>query len=301
MIPSRLLAPIAALWLLVPVAPLRALAAEPGFLWRVRQGAGTVYLAGSIHVLPAGATLPPPYLRAYAEAEGLMMEVDLTVLESPEGLGAFLREVMVRALLPPNRSLRTMLGPERWTRLVAALGPMGLPPEGLDRLEPWAASLMLTSLSLKQEGFEAESGVESQLLRRASSDGKPIAALETLEQQLDLFDGLAEADQVAILDQGLAELAMVSGSTAAMETAWRRGDQAALLDLLQRSMPEGSKTRHQFLSQRNQAWRQVIEDRLRRPDDTLVVVGALHLLGEDGLVALLRQRGFVVERVAASQ
>ncbi len=299
MVAARLLAPLAALCLVLPVAPLRALAAEPGLLWRVRQGAGTVYLAGSIHVLPAGATLPPPYLRAYDEAEALVMEADLTALESPEGLGAFLGEVMERGLLPPERSLRTLLGPQRWTRLVAALRPLGVPSEGLDRFEPWLASLMLTATAMQQGGFEAESGVEVQLLRRASADGKPIDALETLAQQLDLFDGLAEAEQVAMLDQSLAEAALLSGPIAAMEAAWRRGDAAALQDVLRRSLPEGSKARSRFLSQRNQAWLQGIEARLRRPDDTLVVVGALHLLGEDGLVALLRRRGLVVERVEA--
>lgn len=297
---ARLLLPIAALWLLLPLAPLRALAAEQGLLWRMRQGAGTVYLAGSIHVLPAGATLPPSYLRAYDEAEGLMMEVDLTTLETPEGLGAFIGEVMVRALLPPDRSLRTVLGPERWTRLVAALRPMGLPEEGLDRFEPWMASMILTSMAMQQGGFEAESGVEGQLLRRASADGKLIDPLETLAQQLDLFDGLPEPEQVAMLDQGLAESAPLGGSIAELETAWRRGDEAALLELLRRSLPEGSQARSRLLSQRNQAWLQGIEARLRRPDDTMVVVGALHLLGEDGLVALLRQRGLVVERVEAS-
>jgi uncharacterized protein YbaP (TraB family) len=300
MVRARLLVPIAALWLLLPLAPLRALAAEQGLLWRMRQGAGTVYLAGSIHVLPAGATLPPSYLRAYDEAEGLMMEVDLTTLETPEGLGAFIGEVMVRALLPPDRSLRTVLGPERWTRLVAALRPMGLPEEGLDRFEPWMASMILTSMAMQQGGFEAESGVEGQLLRRASADGKLIDPLETLAQQLDLFDGLPEPEQVAMLDQGLAESAPLGGSIAALETAWRRGDEAALLELLRRSLPEGSQARSRLLSQRNQAWLQGIEARLRRPDDTMVVVGALHLLGEDGLVALLRQRGLVVERVEAS-
>jgi len=291
---------ITALLLLFPFAPLGALAAERGFLWRVRDGAGTVFLAGSLHVLPSGAGLPPPYLRAYDAAEGLVMELDLRTLESPEGLGQLVGAVMARALLPPDRSLRSLLGPERWSRLLQALRPLGLPPEGLDRLEPWAVSLLLTSSSLQRSGFEAESGVEGQLLRRASADVKPVDALETLEQQLDLFDGLPEADQVAMLDQSLAEWAAVPEQLAVMETTWRRGDEAAMETLLRRAFPDGSKIRSRFLSQRNQAWRQAIEARLRRADDTLVVVGALHLLGEDGLVALLRRRGLVVERVESA-
>jgi uncharacterized protein YbaP (TraB family) len=291
---------IAALLVLFPFASLGALAAERGFLWRVRDGAGTVYLAGSLHVLPSGARLPPPYLHAYDAAEGLVMELDLRTLETPEGLGQLVGALMGRALLPPDRSLRTLLGPERWSRLLQALRPMALPPEGLDRFEPWAVSLLLTSSSLQRSGFEAESGVEGQLLRRASADAKPIDALETLEQQLDLFDGLPEAEQVAMLDQSLAEWAAVPEQLAAMEATWRQGDGAAMETLLRRAFPEGSRARSRFLSQRNQAWRQAIEGRLRRADDTLVVVGALHLLGEDGLVALLRRRGLVVERVEAA-
>ena len=228
------------------------------------------------------------------------MEVDLTALESPEGMGEMVGAVMGRALLPPDRSLRSLLGPERWQRLLQALRPMGLPPEGLDRLEPWAASLLLTSSAMQRSGFAAESGVEGQLMRRASADRKPIDALETLDQQLELFDGLPEPEQVAMLDQSLSEWATGPKQIAAMEASWRRGDEAAMETLLQRGFPEGSSARSRFFSQRNQAWRRTIEARLARPDDTLVVVGALHLLGEDGLVAMLRRRGLLVERVEAA-
>ena len=295
--PSRRAALLAALLLLLPSTPLGALAAERGFLWRLRQGRGTVYLAGSLHVLPSGAALPPPYLRAYDEAEGLVMELDLQALQSPEALGEVVGAVMGRALLPPERSLRSLLGPQRWSRLLQALRPLGLPPEGLDRLKPWAVSLLLTSSALQRSGFQAESGVEAQLLRRASADAKPIAALETLEQQLDLLAGLPEVEQQAMLDQSLADWEAVPEQVAAMEATWRRGDEAAMETLLHQGFPKGSQARRRFLSQRNQAWQEAIEARLARPDDTLVVVGALHLLGEDGLVALLRQRGLVVERV----
>lgn len=299
---SALLVPLLAVAPFAPPAPLRAQgvgAPERGFLWRLRRGAGTVYLAGSLHLLPPAAALPSPYQRAYAEAERLVLEIDPASLASPDAIGALMGDMMQRALLPPDRSLQALLGPSRWSQLLQAVVPLGLPPEGLDRVQPWLVNLLVMHQSLQGGDFRAESGVEGQLQRRAVADGKPIEALETAAQQLELFAGLPLADQVAMLQQTLTEAAAVPAQLVELEKAWRRGDEASLEALMIRSFPEGSTSRVRFLGQRNRAWLPAIEARLRRPDDTLVVVGALHLLGPDGLVALLRQRGLVLERVDA--
>lgn len=294
LVPLLLLAPLAT------PAPLRAQAAaspDRGFLWRLRSGAGTVYLAGSLHLLPASAALPPPYQRAYAEAERLVLEIDPATLASPDAMGGLMGDMMQRALLPPDRSLQALLGPRHWSQLLRAVAPLGLPPESLDRFQPWLLNLLVMHQSMQGGDFTAESGVEGQLQRRAVADGKPIEALETAQQQLELFAGLPLAEQRAMLVQSLDEAAAVPAQLVDLEKAWRRGDEASLEALMGRSFPEGSQGRRRFLGQRNRAWLPAIEARLRRPDDTLVVVGALHLLGADGLVALLRQRGLVLERV----
>jgi uncharacterized protein YbaP (TraB family) len=273
----------------------RAEGGDRGMLWRLRGPAGSVYLAGSLHVLPPGGGLPAPYERAYVEAERLVMELDAAELDPVAVGGALLQ----RALLPPGRSLRALVGAERWGRLEPRLMALGLPAEVLDRFEPWAASLLLASAGMAGGGFQGDEGVESRLLRRAAADRKPVSGLETLAFQLELFDGLSEAEQVAMLDQTLAEFDGLPQQLVALERAWRRGDVAELEALLERSFPRGGAAARRFLSRRNAAWLPRIEALLRRSDDTLVVVGALHLLGEEGLVEQLRRRGLAVERVGA--
>lgn len=294
------------LLLVAPLAtpnPLQAQAAaqpDRGLLWRLRSGAGTVYLAGSLHLLPASAALPPPYQRAYDEAERLVLEVDLASLASPDAMSSLMGEMMQRAILPPDRSLQALLGPSRWSRLLRAVAPLGLPPESLDRFQPWLLNLLVMNKAMQGGDFNAESGVEGQLLRQAAADGKPIEALETVQQQLELFAGLPLDDQLAMLQRSLEESAAAPAQLVDLERAWRRGDEASLEALMGRTFPVGSPGRGRFLGQRNRAWLPAIEAQLRRPDDTLVVVGAFHLLGSDGLVALLRQKGLVLERVESA-
>lgn len=281
----------------VLAGPLPLLAEVPGngLIWRVRERGGTVWLAGSLHQLPEAARLPPTYERAFEQAERLVMEIDLDDLDP----GAMAAELMGRALLPPDRSLRTLLGPQRWARLQPHLAALGMPELLVERLRPWAVALLLSSAGLARGGASPANGVENQLLRRAVADRKPVEGLETVAFQLALFDGLSEADQLQMLDRSLADFDALPAQLQAIEHAWRQGDPKALEAVLQRLDPERSRPLQQrFVTRRNTAWLPRILELLRRRDDTLVVVGALHLIGEQGLVALLRRRGLQVEPIS---
>lgn len=270
--------------------------AGAGLIWRLRDGAGTVFLAGSIHALrPERAALPASYEWAYAEAERLTFELDLDDLD-PLALST---ELLNRAIAPAGHSLRRTAGPVRWEALRRRLAPLGMPEEALDRLEPWAAALLVASGSLSGGGWSSASGVELQLLRRATHDRKPIDGLETPALQLRLFQELPEAAQLAMLDQSLREGEALSGRVGALEAAWRRGDAAELEALLLTPGGTADPVATIFVDRRNAAWLPRIRDLLRRRDDTLVVVGALHLVGERGLIASLRRHGLRVERLGA--
>ena len=275
----------------VPAAPT-----EVGTLWRVRDGAGTVFIAGSLHQLRRDrAGLPPSYGLAYGEAERLAMELDMDAL-SPAALAG---ELVARALDPNGRSLRDGLPAAAWRSLQPRLAGLGLPEAAIDRFEPWAVALLLASAEFLQRGYSPDSGVEGQLQARAAADRKPIDGLETPAQQFELFDGLPRTDQVQLLEVTLKELDWIGPRLDALEAAWRAGDLPRLEALLLGDYRQRPDLHERLVVRRNAAWVAPVRGFLRRPDDTLVVVGLMHLLGDRGLIALLRQQGLKPERFVA--
>ncbi|MEA5391954.1 TraB/GumN family protein [Cyanobium gracile UHCC 0139] len=278
------------------LASASAAAADVGTLWRVRDGAGTVFIAGSLHQLRRDrAGLPPSYGLAYGEAERLAMELDMDGI-SPAVLAG---ELVTRALDPDGRSLRDGLPAASWRTLQPRLAGLGLPEAVIDRFEPWAVALLLASAEFLQRGYSPESGVEGQLQASAAADRKPIDGLETPAEQFELFDGLPRTDQVQLLEVTLKELDGVGPRLDALEGAWRAGDLQRLEALLLGDYRQRPDLHERLVLRRNAAWVAPVRGFLRRPDDTLVVVGLMHLLGERGLIALLRQQGLKPERFVA--
>jgi uncharacterized protein YbaP (TraB family) len=264
-----------------------------GLAWRLRgAGGGTVYLVGSMHLLREGdAALPATFDRAYAEAERLVMEIDVDDLD-PAAAAAF---TSTHAAFAAGDGLRAALGERRWRRARAGFERLGVEIETLDGLEPWAVALLYSVSSMTDLGFDPELGVEEQLKARAVADRKPIEGLETVEYQLGLFDALSLADQARLLDLALDDAAGSARELDALTRAWREGDARALSRLLLREYRRFPSLYEPLVYGRNRNWIPRIEQLLAGSDDALVVVGALHLVGEQGLVALLRARGLAFE------
>ncbi len=289
--PSALRRSLALVVLVLAAVP--AVASEVGTLWRLRDGAGTVFIAGSLHQLRRDrAELPPSYGRAYGEAERLAMELDMDAI-SPAALAG---ELVGRAIDPEGRSLRDGLPVASWRTLQPRLAGLGLPEAAIDRFEPWAVALLLASAEFLQRGYSPDHGVEGQLLARAAADRKPIDGLETPAQQFELFDGLPRADQVDLLEITLKDLDGLGPRLDALEGAWRAGDLPRLEALLLGDYRQRPDLHERLVVRRNAAWVAPIRGVLQRPDDTLVVVGLMHLLGDRGLIALLRAQGLRPER-----
>ena len=268
-------------------------ATDRGLVWKIRgPGGGTVFLAGSIHLLRAGdAALPAAIEQAYGEAERLVMEIDLDDID-PAAAAAFTQQ---HATYGPGDGLRRTLGERRWQRARVEFERLGLELATLDRLEPWAVALLYSVSSLARLGFEPALGVEEQLKTRALADDKPIGGLETLEYQLGLFDALPPADQARLLELTLDDTAGSLREADALTRAWREGDERALARLLLREYRRFPGLYEPLVHGRNRNWVPQVEALLRETDDTLLIVGAMHLVGERGLIALLRERGLVVE------
>lgn len=265
-------------------------------VWAVRGERNTVYVAGSIHLLrDDGASLPEPIERAYRDAQMLVMEIDLDDLDPLAGA----RFTATHGVYGADRSLRATLGEARWSALGELASGLGLAPQMLERFEPWAAALLLSVTQLQRAGLSVDAGVEQQLAARAAADGKPITGLETIEQQLGLFDALSDAEQLRFLDMTLADTSTIIDQIDVIDAAWRAGRLEELEALLMREYARVPELFDALVDRRNRAWLPALRRLLDREEDVLVVVGALHLVGERSVIALLRHAGLEPVRLEA--
>ena len=275
------------LWLL-PVAALADSAGHPVTLWMAEGTSNHVYLLGSVHLLrEQDHPLPRVIDEAYDDAETLYMELDM------DDLDPLLMQATINRLgmLEEGTSLRDVMGEELYAEAMAVAVELEIPLEMLERTEPWFAAITVEQLALARIGFNPSYGVEMYLLKKASRDGKTILGFESVEQQLAYLDGLSLDAQLALLMQTLTESAAIREVMDDLILAWRSGD----IDFLEQTLlddvsgyPELYDT---IVANRNRLWVDTIDELLEQGEDYLVVVGALHLVGEDGVPQLLRQRG----------
>ena len=268
------------------------LAAVPA--WRVTapDAPGEVLLLGSVHLLrPSDQPLPEAIEQSYAHAARVLMELHPRDL-APAEVHAALARIGVDA---PGRTARELLGETEWARAAAQARAAGFPAEALGDLEPWFGAISLYTGALVAAGYDAALGVDQQLGERALRDALPVAGLETLEEQLGLFKGLDTPTQLALLAKTLEELETAGADTARLVAEWRAGDIAALARRLEADFADYPELREQVVEGRNRRWTPQVAALLDEEGLSLVVVGALHLVGPEGLPELLRRRGLQVE------
>jgi uncharacterized protein len=278
---------LTALGLLCSLRVLPALAG--GLVWAIQAPHCTVYLAGSVHLLPAqDATLPSALERAYADSRRLVMELDLAKVDA-QAISDYMQQ---HGTLGQGENLRSVVGAERYARVSAAAAPLGLPTQVIDTQAPWLVGLELAELEYTHLGLDPQSGVEEQLVRRAQADGKPTSGLETLPEELGGIATLSPADQLRLLDQSLDDLKDSPAEMREILSAWRKGDAGRLAKLLAREYDDFPNLYRTLVRERNVRWLPGIRQLLEGTENTLVVVGTLHLVGDGGLLELLRKDGF---------
>jgi uncharacterized protein YbaP (TraB family) len=220
------------------------------------------------------------------------MEIDLD--DPGEADPMAMLEIMQRlAMLPEGQSLRGVLGSD-YASLSRRAQQAGLDLALLDRFAPWLVATTLLQLELAKRGFSAELGIEQVLARRAAADDKPIEGLETTAQQLELLAGMPMPMQKRFLVMTLDESAELDQEIGELVRAWKTGDTEALAGLLSDEFDEFPDLYRRLTVDRNRAWVGRLADLLDDRDDYLVVVGALHLVGDDSVVDLLEQQGYEV-------
>lgn len=271
--------------------PLAADEAASGrhFLWRVDGGSAPVHLIGSVHALRAeDYPLPPPFDEAIGAARVAAFEVDL------EDLGRGAVSMMGRGMLPPDTDLRAQLSDDAWRRLEPHLESSGLPQAMALRMRPWLLALTLTALELERSGFDPAHGIDRYVWNRTKAIGAERVALETVEDQIDLFSSLEGEDGEAFLLYSLEELETVTEEMDELARDWRNGRLDHIEAMGEEARADYPELMERVIGDRNRAWLPKIVELVEGDQPVVVVVGALHLLGDDGLVKLLEAEGYTV-------
>lgn len=261
-------------------------------LYRVTGSHGaTIYLLGSVHLLTAeSGTLPPEVDTAFAHAKTVMFEtsLDTAMLRAPE--------LLARGRYANGATLRSSISPAAVAALDTVLPAYGLTVDQMNGFKPWFVSMVLSQLVMQRSNFQAQFGVEIQLNARAHEAGKRIIGLEPVDVQLGLFDSISPADQERmLLDGGMPDSA--SQELRQIKDAWLAGD-AERLDSIMNSRSAGSANLVATLViRRTLSWMPAVLALLAGREDALVVVGAGHIVGSQGIVALLRAKGYTVEQL----
>ncbi len=269
-------------------------------LWKVSDKDNAVYLLGSFHLLrPSDYPLSPDVDAAFADAERVMFEL------SPEEMrsNALPQLMMQAAIRTDGKTLQQELDAATWTRLETWAGKNAVPLASFQSFEPWFVGLTISIVEMTKQGLDSKLGLDNHFMDKAVAAGKPTGGLERVQEQIGVLDGMDATEQRQFIAEALEEADKGAAETDRLHAAWRRGDAEGLWSRMAAEMRKQYPRLYRRINvERNDAWVPKIGQILDQPgdDDALVVVGALHLLGEDGVVEKLRAQGYTVERVCSA-
>lgn len=268
-------------------------AAGKHFLWTVRSDSNVLYLAGSVHALSADVyPLPAVFEKAFEASGTLVEELDLADAASLSAMPMLLS----KGLYGDGRTFESAVSKETSTMVAQYFKQTGLPMEMLRPMKPWMVMLMLTAFELKKAGLDASLGLDKYFYDKAVAAKKPVIGLETAEFQIDRFDRMPDVVQEQMLRSTLTELGTQGNELKSMIVAWQRGDTGTLEKSVRRSFAAYPAAYESLIAERNRNWIPQLQICLSRPTPCFVVVGAAHMVGPDGLLTLLQQKGYKVEQ-----
>ena len=282
--------------LLVTALPAQARVPQAGrpALWEVSDTDTTIYLFGTIHLLPDNFQWrTATFNKAVAGSQQLIVE---TIVDdkNPAKLMSVMASLGFSNGLPP---LSQRVPAAKRAALAAAVKKSGFPPQAFDRMKTWSAAFILLGNKFRELGLKGGEGVEQVLRSDFSGAGKPIGELESNLQQLTFFDKLPETAQRALLEGAIEDSKAMNAEFGAMLVAWSRGDVGGIARTFDRDLSESPALQQSLIQQRNANWSRWIEQRMAQPGAILIAVGAGHLAGKDSVLETLKRDGYKVRRL----
>ncbi|MGH8213378.1 MAG: TraB/GumN family protein [Rhodanobacteraceae bacterium] len=277
--------------LLLLLAVCAQASADPA-LWKVQRDGSTVYLFGTVHVLPKDTRWH------YAALDEALKASDVLYVELVDDDQATMQPLVTQYGIDVAHPLSGELNRSDEQRLQAAARTAGLPPQVLDVMKPWLAAVTLTVAPIVKAGFDPESGADKQLRRDFAATGKPVRGLETAEQQIRYFADLPASVEISMLRSTLDDYDKAATELNALVQDWQQGDVDAMAALENSEMREKYPTLYRtLLTDRNQRWAQRIAQMLQQRGTVFIAVGAAHLAGPDDVQVQLQKAGIIATRM----
>ena len=274
-------------------APATAAPAHPA-LWAVADADTTIYLFGTIHLLPVKYQWRTAKFDQAVEGSQQLVVETIVDDKDPTKLMSAMSSLAFSPGLPP---LADRVPRGKRAALAAAVKKSGFPPQALDRMESWAAAFILLGNQFRDMGLKGGEGVEAVLRNAFTTEGKPVGELESNLQQLGFFDTLPEKAQRDFLEGAISQPQDMTKDFGGMLKAWSRGDVNAIARTFNRDLAASPELQRALIKQRNENWSQWIEQRMGSPGSVLIAVGAGHLAGRDSVIEMLKKDGYRVERL----
>jgi uncharacterized protein YbaP (TraB family) len=287
----------AVLFVLLPAGVLAQSAAPAPALWKVRNGASTVYIFGSLHILP------PSFEWRAPEIESAIAASDIFVFEVPVDEEATKRQkafIVKNGLLPRGASLRKVLNRIEFDTYSRILLGAGLKPEHFTRYRPWLATVVVGLAYVHRRDLTMLKGVDDEIIEQAQGQGKELRYLEAIEDQMKLLVMGDDLAQVRALKRQLVSLPQSVSHTKDLVDTWVRGDADRFTALIEAAFAGHVEAQDLLISNRNRAWVPTVAELLQSGRTAMVTVGAAHIGGPKGLISLLCAEGHEVERVSAN-
>lgn len=260
---------------------------EAPFLWQLNVGGVTHYLQGTIHALPLRLRALPPGLLAAREQVDVIAVEALLEASTPRDL----TNVVASLTETDKLGLRARVGPEWFARFEKAVRAQGLEVERFHRLRPWFAANMLSAFAELEVGHSLLNGVDYQIFNLSRRE-KRIVALESDDAHRAIESGLPDAVSMEMFRHTLEELEAPDHSPDRLAELWRRNDQAGMQALAARVRRDSPGFYSRFIAERNAAWQPRLLKMLRSDQPHLIMAGALHMPGPQGLLAMLGRAGY---------
>jgi uncharacterized protein YbaP (TraB family) len=264
-------------------------------LWEVSDADTTIYLFGTIHLLPDDIRWrTAEFDKAVQGSQQLVVETIVDQKDPTKVMAAMASLAFNQPNLPP---LVQRVSPAKRPALEAAIKKSGFPPQAFDRMESWAAAFILLGNQYREMHLKGDSGVEAVLRDSFTGEGKPIGELETNLEQFGFFDRLPAKAQQALLEGAIDDPKNADAEFSGMLSAWSKGDVQGIARTFDRDLAGSPELAQALIHQRNANWSKWIEERMRQPGALMIAVGAGHLAGRDSVIAMLQRDGYRVRRV----
>ena len=263
-------------------------------VWQITSGLNSVYLGGTVHLLrPSDYPLPEEYEQAYQNSSQIYFETDLSAMSDLSVQTQMLQQLTYQ----DGRSLKGVLSNEAYAALSDYIEEAGVPLMMMEKFKPGMVVSMLQVMEFQRIGFTPE-GVDAYFNTRAISDSKSIGQLETVMEQIGFLASMGEGNESEFILLSLRDLEETADLMDGMIAAWRLGNNSELADLFINEMKnEAPELYNSLLRQRNLNWIPQIDQMLKDNDTEFVLVGAAHLVGDEGLLKLLELKGYQVTQL----